>query len=110
LSVYPSIALLAYEVRFYVIAYLHLVLIGMISLFLIAWYVEWNLVPINKLNVYLLLIGFISSELVMISVGRWPGLFNTPKWMVITSAVMVIGVAGIINNFLSNSNGKKVSI
>lgn len=109
LSVHPSIAVLAYEIRFYVIAYLHLVLIGMISLFLIVWYKEWNLLPLKRLYIYLLLIGFISSELVMISIGWWPGFFNIPKWMVITSVIMAIGITGIIYDFLFTPNTKVLS-
>lgn len=106
ISVFPSIALLAYEVRYYVIAYLHLVLIGVISLFLISWYGEWSRVSIKKLHVYLLLIGFISSELVMISVGRWSDLINVSKWMFISSLVMVAGIVGATYNFVITSRTK----
>ncbi|MEP2670234.1 MAG: hypothetical protein ABJH04_14625 [Cyclobacteriaceae bacterium] len=108
-SVYPSIALLAYEVRFYVIAYLHLVLIGMVSLFLIAWYGEWKGIFINKLQIYLLLIGFVSSELVMITVGKLPDFINVSKWMFITSVVMVIGIAVVAYNFIVTPKSKPMS-
>lgn len=109
LSVYPSIALLAYEVRFYVIAYLHLVLIGMISSFLIAYFAEWNGFPINKLSVYLLLIGFVTSELLMISVGRWPGFFNVSQWIFISSVVMVIGITGVVYSVIVTHKRKPTS-
>jgi hypothetical protein len=109
LSVYPPIALLAYEVRFYVIAYLHLVLIGMISSFLIAYYTEWNEFVMNKLFVYLLLIGFVTSELLLISVGRWPGFFNVSKWILISSIVMVIGIAGVVYNLIVPNRRKPTS-
>jgi len=106
-SVYPQIATLAYETRYYVIAYLHLVLIGMISFFLIAWYREKNLIPLKGLYVYLLLLGFASSELVMIGVGQWPDSFNVSKWMVITSSILVTGITGIIYDCLF---GRKATV
>ncbi len=109
LSVYPPIAMLAYEVRFYVIAYLHLVLIGMISSFLIAYFAEWNWFPINKLFVYLLLIGFVTSELLMISVGRWPGFFNVSQWIFISSVVMVIGITGVVYSVIVTHKRKPTS-
>jgi hypothetical protein len=45
----------------------------------------------------------------MISIGWWPGFFNTPKWMVITSVIMAIGITGIIYDFLFTPNTKVLS-
>jgi len=102
-SVHPSVAMLAYEMRFYVIAYLHLVLIGAISFFLLAWYNEQGWVSLKRLHIYLLLTGFVTSELIMISIGKWPNLFSIPKWMVITSITLVIGIAWIVFDAIFNS-------
>lgn len=108
-SVHPSVAMLAYERRFYVIAYLHLVLIGMISLFLIAWYNEQRWITLKRIYVYLLIIGFVTSELVMISVGQWPGLFNIQEWMIITSIILVIGITGIVIGGIRMTNKRSHS-
>ena len=94
-SAFPSVALLAFERRFYIIAYLHLVLLGFVTFFLLAWYSEQYGMPLKRWFTYLLLAGFVSSELVMVSVGQWPGLFNIQKWMFITSAALVLGIVGI---------------
>ena len=50
-SAHPHIAQLAYEIRNYVMAYLHLVLLGMVTCFLLGWSLErkWILVPLIKL-------------------------------------------------------------
>lgn len=67
-SVHPYIAQLAYEVRNYVIAYLHLVLIGMITCFLLGWSIEkkWIKEPPTPI-LTLFLAGFVGMELVMIN-------------------------------------------
>lgn len=97
LSAHPYIAMLAYDVRFYVIAYLHLVLIGMVSLFLLAWYREAKLISSLKwFYVIMLLLGFVSSEFIMIGVGQWPASFNVPKGLVFASGMLILGIGGVV--------------
>jgi hypothetical protein len=69
-SVVPVAAQLAFDVRFYVIAYLHLVLIGVVSFFLLGWYHEQGY--LKKLPwgiLFLLVLAFVASETAMILVG-----------------------------------------
>jgi len=66
ISAHPDAALLAYEVRPFVIAYLHLVVIGVVTFFIIGWYCEKVFGQLKRLQVILLITGFIGSELVMI--------------------------------------------
>ncbi len=69
-SVVPVVAQLAFEVRFYVIAYLHLVLIGIVSFFLFGWYHEQEyLKKVPRTILYLLILAFVASETAMILVG-----------------------------------------
>lgn len=69
-SVVPVVAQLAFEVRFYVIAYLHLVLIGVVSFFLLGWYHEQEyLKKVPRTILYLLILAFVASETAMILVG-----------------------------------------
>lgn len=72
-SAHPDIADLAYELRPVVIAYLHLVLVGIVSLFLIVWYLEKNLAHLNttRLALAVLLTGFVGSEICLILVPWW---------------------------------------
>lgn len=73
LSAHPEIARLAYELRPIVIAYLHLVLLGTITLFLLAWYVTqgWASARLSLRGIALLIIGFIISEIVLIMTPWW---------------------------------------
>ncbi|WKZ60930.1 MAG: hypothetical protein QY309_05465 [Cyclobacteriaceae bacterium] len=96
ISAFPYVAALSYEIRFYVIAYLHLVLIGIISFFLIAWYNECKILKVRKSYAYILVIGFITSELVMISVSLIREDINIFKWLAIISLFLVVGIGGII--------------
>ncbi|HEY8936863.1 MAG TPA: hypothetical protein VIM65_16655 [Cyclobacteriaceae bacterium] len=70
LSAHPNIAQLTYEVRPFVIAYLHLVVIGTVTFFLLAWYIESGLMKIKSpISSLLLIVGFIGSELTMVLSG-----------------------------------------
>ena len=70
LSAHPIIAQLAYEIRPFVIAYLHLVVIGTVTFFLLAWYIESGLMKIKSpLSILMLIIGFVGSELTMVLSG-----------------------------------------
>lgn len=67
ISSYPDFALLANEYRVIVIAYLHLVLLGFISFFLISWLIVKNLLPAGIHNpVLAMIIGFIGSEVLLV--------------------------------------------
>ena len=75
ISSHPTVAQLALEVRPFTIAYLHLVLIGVITFFLLAWCLEKGVIKVkSSTGVGLLIVGFIGSELVMIASGM-------PLWL-----------------------------
>lgn len=70
LSPLPSIALMAYQYRNFVIAYLHLVLLGCISSFLIVWIIRnFKVQPAKQLRIGLIvfIVAFIASETVIIA-------------------------------------------
>lgn len=73
LSAFPQIASLAYEIRTFVIAYLHLVLLGIISLFLLFWYVEKGFIHANKVKpaFRLFLGGLTGMEALLIASPYW---------------------------------------
>lgn len=69
ISAFPSIALLAYHNRNFVIAYLHLVLLGFISLFIFAaifhqYNIQWN--SQLKFVVVLFLFSFLATESLLV--------------------------------------------
>jgi hypothetical protein len=77
ISAFPTIAQMAYEFRPVVIAYLHLVLLGVISIFLLGWYREKNFFSNwdNKIFV-LFLIAFVGMEICLIVSPWWSFLFG----------------------------------
>jgi hypothetical protein len=80
ISASPFIAQMAYELRPVVIAYLHLVLVGLISSFLLAWYLEENLLEQSaaKRGIILYLVSFLGMEICLLL---------TPWWKAIASVV-----------------------
>ncbi|MEO5600865.1 MAG: hypothetical protein ABIR06_08060 [Cyclobacteriaceae bacterium] len=80
-SAHPYIAQLAYELRPVVIAYLHLVLVGVITLFLLAWYAQMNLVSesLAVKSIALVLIGFIGSQVCLILMPWWVNNFGVSR-------------------------------
>jgi hypothetical protein len=102
LSAFPAAALFANEFRSIVIAYLHLVLLGSISLFLIAWLIRKQVIESSLLGVWLLLSGFIGSQIVLV-ISPWNGVFfqlspsASGSIMFFFSILMVCGLGIIIS-------------
>jgi hypothetical protein len=72
LSALPSIALIAYQYRNFVIAYLHLVLLGYVSLFLLTWTIySFKIRPTKFLQwgLIVFLLAFVFSELLIIGLS-----------------------------------------
>lgn len=85
-SAHPFLALLAYELRPVVIAYLHLVLVGVISFFLFAWYIDMGFVNVSaaRTAMVLLFTGFAGSEICLVLMPWWSN-FVVP----VSSAVVI---------------------
>jgi hypothetical protein len=95
LSAHPSVARMAYDTRPFVIAYIHLVVVGVVTIFLIAWYAEkgWC---IPNLGFLMLFVGFVGSEVTMVA-GSIPFIntfldFNQLFLMMLFSALMCLGI------------------
>lgn len=73
ISSFPAVALLAYELRPVVIAYLHLALLGVISFFILIWYIEMGVVPQKTVGIalFLLLLGFVGTEVGLVLQPWW---------------------------------------
>lgn len=102
LSAHSSIAQLAYENRNYVMAYLHLVLLGIFSCFLLGWSIEkkWIKKP-SQLVTALFLIGFVGMELTLISrIPTGNVLINSSHLLFLFSLMIASGVGVIFINTL----------
>ncbi len=95
-SAFPSVAALAYALKPIVIAYLHLILIGVISALLLVWYIEKDFIHQKALFkvIVLFLIGFIGSEITLV-LQPWWSLFlpNIP----VTPSQIIFLFSGILS-------------
>jgi len=106
LSAHPHIAQLAYEVRNYVMAYLHLVLIGMISSFLLAWSMERGWLDKNSpIGVFCFTGGFIGMEMMLVVNSPFTGLmFESASVLMFFSSIMLAGLLLIFYKTFFSAN------
>jgi hypothetical protein len=109
ISAHPSAAFFANEFRAIVIAYLHLVMLGGISLFLMAWLIRKRIIELRSpWAIGLILTGFIASE-IMLTISPWNStFFHIPVqvfnyMLFLFSALMVFGI-GLIARAYAVSN------
>lgn len=107
ISAHPSAALFANEFRSIVIAYLHLVLLGGISLFVIAWLIRRRVIKLGtSLAVRLLLVGFIGSQIILV-ISPWNDSFFhisakvSISLLFLFSVMMVCGIGVIVRSAFS---------
>ena len=105
-SAHQNVADLAYYMRPVVIAYLHLVLVGIITIFLLVWYVEKKLASLSmaSLSMCLLLVGFIDSQVCLVLSPWWSlvaGDAVHPALLIfVFSALMVLAFALFCLSFI----------
>lgn len=102
ISALPTVALLAYSLRNYIIAYLHLVLIGVITFFLIFWFLATGLLINPKRYRYtlytLILPGFLGLELMLLL--RESQLHNVSYYLFGFSFLLALGfISTFIQSF-----------
>lgn len=93
---HPFIASLAFTIRNYVISYIHLIFIGLVSLFLFGWALHHRYITVSttvKLGIASLITGFIFVELVLVIQGTllWLGKgFIAYYYLMIFSATVLL--------------------
>lgn len=103
---FPYFADLAYQIRGFTIGYLHLVLIGYISIFLFAFLIENGIFYLNKTTktgLTFFISGFVMSEIIIFAqaIFAWLAQNMIPHYyslLVCVSLLMVLGTALLINN------------
>ncbi len=104
LGAFPSIADNAYEIHNFIIGYLHIIFIGIISFFIIAFLIDNNEMYLSKLlqiGLFLFVVGFVSSEIILFAqaIIIWLNkvVFNYyAEAIFYFSLPMVIGIALIV--------------
>lgn len=96
MSALPAIAELAGQVRYYTIGYLHLVFLGLVSPFLLAWFNLTGLYvlggKLKRIGLAVFIIGFVVTELIIISQVRLGGSLGYYKALFVTSLVLWSGM------------------
>ncbi len=98
LSSHGEVALLAGSNRSFVMAYLHLVLIGVISLVLVTWYLQNGLLKERSdVALVLIVVGFILTEVSLILIPSWSnlnldGIADPAVAMLASSVILALGI------------------
>lgn len=100
-----SVVLPVYAIRNFVIGYLHLTLLGFVSLLIIALFVHNEWLKVNrmlKIAIYIFLLGFIGSELVLFGQGFLSYFYVPfPYYFAILFSVSCFMLVGVIMLLLS---------
>ncbi|MEJ8755623.1 hypothetical protein WG947_01330 [Pontibacter sp. H259] len=106
-SAFPYMADLAYNLRNFIIGYLHLVLIGFVSFFILALFAQQGWLSfrrsISRWGMGLFILGFISSEALLFLQGifYWAGLGEIHGYHAMLFGVSILLPVGILLFFLS---------
>lgn len=92
ISVHPAVALFAEDFRSIVIAYLHLMLVGVISLFLIGWLIQKRILVKVRWALMLLLTGFTGSEILLVLLPWWADLTAGSTLSVYNYALFILSL------------------
>jgi hypothetical protein len=99
-SLFPFLEDLAFNNRFLIMAYIHLVMIGFISFFLLASLFElgwYKLNPlITKIGIICFILGFLLSEFILVIMGLDLSLFHNEISLLIFSFLMAFGILLIL--------------
>ncbi|MDO6390994.1 hypothetical protein Q4E40_12705 [Pontibacter sp. BT731] len=112
-SAFPYVADLAYKLRYFIIGYLHLSLLGFVSLFMLGFLLQQGLYRLGRyggVGLALFLAGFFATELMLFGQGTllWLGLTALPSfnWLMFWASVpMPLG----LGLFFLGQRGLKVS-
>lgn len=112
-SSHPAVAEFAYALRPVVIAYLHLALVGVISFFLLSWYLRRGFVSASAGHVAigLFFLGYIGSEVCLVLIPWWsrvvgPGL-SPVAWIFGFSVLMLAGALLFLLSFRGRANADR---
>lgn len=99
ISVIPSLEYLAFHNKYIIMAYIHLSTIGVYTFFLLGYLFQFNWLKCNlgsKVGIYLLIIGFVITELILIFCGLSIFINNYEFLIFIFSSIMALGITSIL--------------
>lgn len=114
-TAFPAIAQMAYQLRPVVIAYLHMVMVGIISLFILLWYAELKLLNITAAQraMILFLLSFTGME-ICLAISPWWSMLLTKTFLTSSWCLFIFSALLSMSCFLfllsSKRNLTKISI
>lgn len=104
ISAVPSIALLASEVRYVIIAYLHLVVVGFLSFLMLTWYQEYYKTRLLTFWTTFSLVGsFLFSEMLMLLMPTGYTTGNLSLFLVFISAWLFLTFCRLAFSFFRSA-------
>jgi hypothetical protein len=104
----PALAKFISQIRFFILAYLHLVLIGVISFWILAWMADIMKRNIPRSALYCLVTGFIVTEIAMVATPLFGAYFQLLMFILLVAALLM--AAGVIIAFSALRNRSKTSL
>jgi len=99
-SAFPFLEKLAFENRFLIIDYIHMIMIGFMSFFILAIFFQLSYLKSNsnvvKSGIIALILGFLGNEFILLAMGLSLPMFNSLLFLLITSLVMAVGILLIL--------------
>ena len=96
ISLFPFLQELAFGNRFLIIAYIHLIMLGFMSFFILAIFFQLSYLKENsnliKAGIIALILGFCGSEFILLALGFSLPMFNSLFFLLIASTAMAIGI------------------
>lgn len=108
--VLPQVAVISYTIRLYVLGFIHLIMLGAITAFLLGNGFSTGILnykhKLAKTGWILLIAGFILSELILFGQGTllWAGVGYLPDYYIIIFLVSILLPAGILLSLLGQLN------
>lgn len=101
LTAFPFFAELASQIKDFVIGYLHLIFLGIVSTSLFVFFNEFKLLKLSKIWIQIYLLGFLLSEIIIFYKGfcNWQQLSIIENYyliLVLVSALIPISIFGML--------------
>lgn len=115
-SIFPEVSSMAYQYHNFVIGFIHLMMLGVISGFLFAFLLESSLVTINSkylnLGIYSFIIGFVATEFLLLVQGLfyYLALGMIPNYYMLLFIFSILLPLGILFIFLNLLNHERKTI
>ncbi len=111
LQILPYFAIISYQIRNFIIAYLHLILLGIFTPFLFLFLTQNKIIVFSKFWFILFYLGFVLNEILLFThaITIWAKWETKIPFSWLLLVVSILMLSGIFALFLKNIVGKRVA-